>query len=146
MLDPSTSDHPEELRLKILLTVFLSVFLLSACSTPKKSGADKQCGAFCQELDRCLGNDYDTDEKERLCELARCESGCRARAKAPAGYVGAFQFSKGSWKALCAPIFQKKNMPHCANIASRENLCCAATCTAAVIADGGIGHWPTCGR
>lgn len=132
--------------MKSLYLLFLTALLTISCSTPRSSGPDKQCGAFCQELDQCLGSDYNDGEKEKLCKLARCESGCRARAKAPAGYVGAFQFSKGSWKALCSPIFAKKNMPHCVNISSRENLCCAATCTAAVIAAGGIGHWPTCGR
>lgn len=129
------------------LALLLSAFV-GCSSAPKRPEpkTDRQCGAFCAEIDACLGSDYADGLKDQLCRLARCESGCRARVKAPAGYEGAFQFSRGTWKSLCYPIFDRKGMPSCKTEDSRNELCCAATCTAEMVRAGGIGHWPTCGK
>lgn len=133
--------------------VFLLVLLvLAGCGTPSKRSGEsggaantRQCGEFCRQLDRCLGSEYDDALKTQLCELARCESGCRARVRAAAGYEGAFQFARQTWRGVCGPIFDRRNLPHCRDVEARNDLCCASTCAAEMIAGGGIRHWPTCG-
>jgi hypothetical protein len=125
---------------------FLSIVVTGCASAPKDKARDKQCASFCAELDSCLGSDYDDGLKERLCEVARCESGCRAKAVSPAGYVGAFQFARATWTSLCGPIFSAKGMNRCKPTNARSDLCCAATCTAEMFSRGESGHWPNCGR
>jgi hypothetical protein len=134
---------PITIRLSI---VVLSIGIAGCASAPKDRAQDAQCGKFCDDLSRCLGNEYDDDLKERLCEMARCESGCRARIKSPAGYVGAFQFAKRTWTGVCGPIFARKGLNRCRPVESRNDLCCAAACTAEMVARGDGGHWPNCGR
>jgi hypothetical protein len=134
-------------NLKAIFAVSLLVLGLAGCaSTPKNAVRDKQCGRFCAELDSCLGSKYDDGLKERLCEVARCESGCRAKIVSPAGYVGAFQFARATWTSLCGPVFTAQGLDRCKPTSARDDLCCASTCAAAMFARGDGGHWPNCGR
>jgi hypothetical protein len=122
------------------------VLFFSGCaSTPKvgRGKTDAQCSSFKSALRSCLP---EYDSIDRLTELARCESGCRADARAPAGYIGAFQYSKKTWAYACYPIFEKKHLGHCKNTKAMTDLCCASTCSSEMISAGGIGHWPNCGK
>jgi hypothetical protein len=133
------------------LALIVALFFLAGCAhTAKREGGRasdyRQCGLFCAKIDACLGGEFSDEAKERLCEIARCESGCRARIRSAAGYEGAFQFDRATWQTVCGPIFEKRNLPQCQAIESRSDLCCASACTADIIAGGGISRWPNCGR
>lgn len=129
-----------------LFTVILFCLagLLSCASAPKK-GNDRQCGRFCERITSCLADRYQDEMSETLCNLARCESGCREKVKAPAGYVGAFQFDQSTWRSVCGPIFEMKKMPKCKSVDARADLCCASECTAEMLNRGMSGRWPNCG-
>lgn len=147
------SERDGGMKLRVLLLLPLLVGVAGCGSTPKKTTAtepiqDRQCGRFCAELDRCLEDDSDSDSdlRGRLCELARCESGCRPHARSPAGYEGAFQFDRATWRTVCGPIFSELDRPSCRPSKMRNDLCCAAVCTAKIISREGARRWPTCGR
>ncbi|MBS1961778.1 MAG: transglycosylase family protein [Bdellovibrionales bacterium] len=128
----------------------LATVLAGCSSAPKRpegrASESRQCGEFCRKLDACLGGEFDDALKDRMCELARCESGCRPRVRAAAGYEGAFQFASGTWRAVCGPIFARRGLERCRPTDARNDLCCAAVCTAEMFSAGGAGHWPVCGR
>jgi hypothetical protein len=138
------------IRKAILL--FVLAGFLAGCShaSRKKDGASaadtSQCGAFCDHLNRCLGSEFSDEAKGQLCEIARCESGCRGRVTSAAGYQGAFQFDRTTWRGECGPIFERRGLPHCLKLDARNDPCCAGICTAEIIASGGLHRWPTCGK
>jgi hypothetical protein len=135
-----------------IFAIALALAILVGCSHAEKrpdsgrAADSRQCGAFCRRLDACLGSEFGDEAKDQLCELARCESGCRSRVRAAAGYEGAFQFDRRTWKSVCGPIFARRELAHCRDPSARNDLCCAAVCTAVTIAEEGPGRWPTCGK
>jgi hypothetical protein len=127
--------------------LILGLAAAGCASAPKaRDGKDRQCGTFCAKLDACLGTKYSDEAKYQLCELARCESGCRPGATSPAGYVGPFQYAAKTWKSICGPVFDRDGLERCKPSSSMTDVCCSATCAADMIAQGGIRNWPTCGR
>lgn len=136
--------------LRVALVALALAAFAGCASAPKRAGgaaADtRQCGEFCRKLDACLGSEFDEALKTKLCELARCESGCRARVRAAAGYEGAYQYAARTWRGVCGPIFDRRGLDHCRGEDARNDLCCASVCAAEMIAEGGIRHWPTCGK
>jgi hypothetical protein len=134
-------------RLGVACAFLIGVTLFTGCGTTRHRAKDAQCGSFCERIDECLGDSYDDDLKNKLCDMARCESGCRANAKSPAGYVGPYQFAAKSWKYLCYPVFEKKAlMGRCGSTGAMRDVCCSSICTAEVVSQGRSGHWPNCGR
>lgn len=115
----------------------------------KTSPLPRRCKGMCAEIDRCAAESGHSDLSQRLCELARCETGdkCFSRIRSPNGrYRGVFQFSKRTWRSQCGPIFRRKNIKACAGPKAIFETCCSTICAAELIAAGGIGNWPTCGQ
>lgn len=128
------------------MAAFLCIALgLSGCASAPRKGPDRQCGYFCERINVCLENHYGEELKEKLCDMSRCESGCRENIQSPAGYLGAFQFGSSTWKEVCGPIFKSKGLPQCQPTKARADLCCASECAAEMVSRGMNSRWPNCG-
>ena len=130
-----------------LLVCTLAALAAGCATTPRLSTS--RCDPFCSEIAACAkASDLEIDQ-ELLCKIARCETGdrCRAAIDSPnRHYRGPFQYSRQTWRTQCGPIFRRKHLASCTGYTSMHDLCCATTCAAEMVAHGGRGNWPVCGR
>lgn len=157
------------MRKSSYLALCAALLLSASCATePKRPRADgvpsetsrektsddlirlsPRCENLCETIHSCASKSGHEDLSETMCKIALCETGrkCTTKIDSPGRrYRGVFQFSPRSWKGLCGPIFTKKGMSACSTPESMYEVCCATACTGELIAQGGIGNWPHCGK
>jgi hypothetical protein len=123
------------------------LFVTGCAHAPRRESGN--CASFCHEIQACAKRAHHASLGRRLCAVARCETGdkCRAELDSPrARYQGAFQFSPATWNASCEPYFERLRLEECRSGDAIHDLCCATMCAAEMVAAGGIGNWPVCGR
>ena len=135
---------------KRLIVAGLVLLLPGCASVPRRaSPAAGDCGDFCREIRRCAREGGHASLGARLCHIARCETGdkCIARIDSPGGHhKGPFQFITPTWDSRCPAIFLRHHIERCRGKEAIYDLCCATICAAEMVAEGGAGNWPHCGR
>jgi hypothetical protein len=126
--------------------------LLSACSTApvrETHTLSARCRGFCDQISDAASQSGHSDLSRPLCELARCETGdkCVSKIHSPNRlYHGAFQFSAGTWRSQCGPIFARAKLSSCKASSKMSDLKCSTACSAEIISQKGYGDWPACGK
>jgi hypothetical protein len=131
-----------------LVWLVVALLFLEACAS-RKPQVPASCGNFCSTIDRCAKESGHVDLSEKLCTIARCETGDKCRGHITSGssmYHGPFQYSERTWNASCPAIFKRKGFNSCLREGSMNDVCCATICAAEMIDKGGIGNWPVCGK
>lgn len=106
------------------------------------------CNEFCGVIHACAKQADHEEMSGQLCRISRCETGnkCRGSLDSPSRkFRGPFQFLTQTWNRRCRPIFLRKKIEGCSGKGAIHDTCCSTICAAEIIAQGGIGNWPTCG-
>lgn len=140
-----------------LLSLLLLLLSPSAPAADAKRWLDSAaCAEQCEQIQSCAAKVNRAEQGRVLCHIAACESGkfCAKTAankpvRSPNGlYHGPFQFSRGTWRSICQPIFAKNKLAECRKKNSIYNSCCNSMCAAEIIGaevNRGIQNWPRCG-
>lgn len=138
----------------LLLGALLAASALHASAkAPKGSQYRERCGEMCQQIETCAAKVKRQDLSKFLCHMATCEVGklCRAKEiRSPNGlFRGPFQFTTGTWRSICQPLFKRDAIDGCSGAKSIYDPCCATMCAAEIVAhdlNGGLKNWPICSK
>ncbi len=139
-----------------LCGLFLTLAGATIASDAKRWLASPACAEQCELIQSCAAKVHRSEQGRVLCHIAACESGkfcaktsANKPVRSPNGfYHGPFQFSRGTWRSICRPIFAKNKLTECRGKKSIYNACCTSMCAAEMIGaevNRGIQNWPRCG-